>query len=65
MNAAIAKKAVDVYSSPPGDVPHGVEDSFGDDHFLLNKDSCQTNLVLLCPILELKLKVSTLLMQCL
>ena len=23
--------------------------------FLLNKDSCQTNLVLLCPILELKL----------
>jgi hypothetical protein len=22
--------------------------------FLLNKDSCQTNIVLLCPILELK-----------
>ena len=32
MNAAIAKKAVDVYSPPPGDVPHGVEDSFWDDH---------------------------------
>jgi hypothetical protein len=32
MNAAIAKKAVDTYSQPPGDVPHGVEDSFGDDH---------------------------------
>ncbi len=23
--------------------------------FLLNKDSCQTNLVILCPILELRL----------
>jgi hypothetical protein len=32
MNAAIAKKMVDLYSLPPGDVPHGVEDSFGDDH---------------------------------
>ena len=32
MNAAIAKKAVDVYSQPPGDVPHGVEGSFGDDN---------------------------------
>jgi hypothetical protein len=32
MNAAIAKKAVDIYNPPPGDVPHGVEDSFGDDH---------------------------------
>ncbi len=32
MNAAIAKKAVDVYSPPPGDVPHGVEDGFGDDN---------------------------------
>jgi hypothetical protein len=32
MNTAIAKKAVDRYSQPPGDVPHGVEDSFGDDN---------------------------------
>ncbi len=32
INAAIAKKAVDIYSPPPGDFPHGVEDSFGDDN---------------------------------
>jgi hypothetical protein len=32
MNTAIAKKAVDIHSLPPGDVPHGVEDSFGDDN---------------------------------
>jgi hypothetical protein len=54
MNTAIAKKAVDRYSQPPGDVPHGVEDSFGNDN-MTEGDSCQTNLVLLCPILELKL----------
>ncbi len=32
MNAAIAKKAVNICSPPAGDVPHGVEDSFGDDN---------------------------------
>jgi hypothetical protein len=32
INAAIAKKEVDIYSLPPGDVPHGVKDSFGDDN---------------------------------
>ena len=34
MNTAIAKKAVDRYSPPPGDVqtPGDVEDSFGDDN---------------------------------
>ncbi len=32
MNTAIAKKEVDVYSQPPGEVPHGVEDCFGDDN---------------------------------
>jgi hypothetical protein len=32
MNAAIATKAVDIYSLPPRDVSHGIEDSFGDDN---------------------------------
>ena len=30
INAAIAKKVVDMYSPPPGDDPHGLEDNFGD-----------------------------------
>jgi hypothetical protein len=32
INAAIAQKAVSIHSPPPGDVPHGVEDCFGDDN---------------------------------
>jgi hypothetical protein len=32
IKAAIAKKEVDIYSPPPGDIPHGIEDSFGDDN---------------------------------
>jgi hypothetical protein len=32
INAAIAMKAVDIYSLPPRDVPHGTEDSLGDDN---------------------------------
>jgi hypothetical protein len=31
-NAAIAKKVVVINSLPPGDVPHDVENSFGDDN---------------------------------
>jgi hypothetical protein len=26
INAAIAKKAIDIYSPPPGDIPHGIEE---------------------------------------
>jgi hypothetical protein len=32
INAAIANKVVDIYSKPPGNVPDGVEDSFGDNN---------------------------------
>jgi hypothetical protein len=32
INTAIANEAVDIYSQPLGDVPDGVEDSFGDDN---------------------------------